>query len=337
MQAVSEIKVINRKIRSTRLLSALLAGLIVLSAILIGSNPLQLSIITIFLFAGVHNFMEFRYFAARMPVRWGRSKLFYTVGIIGVLILTFAYLSIFFAFHNWLWSFETGTFLLGFWNTGLILWVAWLVYLRGRQRPKSDWSWAFAAGFALSAIAWLVPNYFALSLVYLHPFIALWFFDRQLRRSKPDWQKSYRLFLALIPVILALMYLLFANAPHLPEQNALEARIAQHAGSGILPMLSSHFLVAAHVFLETIHYSIWILFIPLIDRRAIPWRLSEIPLIINKNGYPKLILTALFISFILVLVLWFGFSFDYATTRDVYFAFAIAHVLAEFPFLIKML
>jgi len=28
---------------------------------------------------------------------------------------------------------------------------------------------------------------------------------------------------------------------------------------------------------------------------------------------------------------------DYATTRDIYFAFAIAHVMAEFPFLIKML
>jgi NADH-quinone oxidoreductase subunit I len=32
-----------------------------------------------------------------------------------------------------------------------------------------------------------------------------------------------------------------------------------------------------------------------------------------------------------------GFAIDYTTTRDVYFAFAIAHVLAEFPFLIKML
>lgn len=28
---------------------------------------------------------------------------------------------------------------------------------------------------------------------------------------------------------------------------------------------------------------------------------------------------------------------DYTTTRDIYFALAILHVLAEFPFLIKML
>ena len=35
--------------------------------------------------------------------------------------------------------------------------------------------------------------------------------------------------------------------------------------------------------------------------------------------------------------LWIGFSIDYTTTRDIYFAFAIAHVMAEFPFLVKML
>jgi hypothetical protein len=35
--------------------------------------------------------------------------------------------------------------------------------------------------------------------------------------------------------------------------------------------------------------------------------------------------------------LWLGFSIDYATTRDVYFTIAIAHVLAEAPFLLRML
>jgi hypothetical protein len=35
--------------------------------------------------------------------------------------------------------------------------------------------------------------------------------------------------------------------------------------------------------------------------------------------------------------LWCGFAANYTTTRDIYFAFAMAHVLAEMPFLIKML
>jgi len=43
------------------------------------------------------------------------------------------------------------------------------------------------------------------------------------------------------------------------------------------------------------------------------------------------------VSLLFVFAFWLGFAVDYATTRDVYFAFAIAHVLAEFPFLVKML
>jgi hypothetical protein len=39
----------------------------------------------------------------------------------------------------------------------------------------------------------------------------------------------------------------------------------------------------------------------------------------------------------LVALLWIGFSANYAVTRDVYFAVAIAHVLAEAPFLLRMI
>ena len=104
-----------------------------------------------------------------------------------------------------------------------------------------------------------------------------------------------------------------------------------------MPSVSSHFLVATHVFLETIHYAVWIVLIPLIDRRAIPWKLSEIPLFANARGFPKVVIAAIAVSLLLVAALWCGFAVDYSTTRDVYFAFAIAHVLAEFPFLVKML
>jgi len=46
---------------------------------------------------------------------------------------------------------------------------------------------------------------------------------------------------------------------------------------------------------------------------------------------------ALALGALAVVVLWGGFMVDYTTTRDLYFAFAIAHVMAEFPFLIKMM
>lgn len=307
------------------------------AAIVIGVFPLQMSITTIFLFAGIHNFMEFRYFAARMPLRWGRSRVFYSVGIGGVIALATMYLTLYFASGNWLWSENTWATFAAVWNTAFVLWLAILFYLRGRQRPKSDWSWAFPAAFLLAALAWLVPQYWSLTLVYVHPFVAMWFLEREIRRTKPEWLRAYHFCLASIPVFLFGMWLALAGQPNLSEESNLFWRITQHAGSQILPGVSSHLLVATHVFLESIHYFVWILLIPLVDWKAIPWKLGEIPLFAGKNGFPKLVIGAIAVSIALVVALWSGFAVEYTTTRDVYFAFAIAHVLAEFPFLIKML
>lgn len=334
---MQEIRAKRFELTSAHVLLVAFVGSCALCATLIGSFPLASSIATIFLFAGVHNFMEFRYFAARMPVRWGRSKLFYSVGIGGVVVLAAAYITLYFSSGNWLWSLDSWRTTTASWNTAFILWLGVLFFLRGRQRPQSDWSWAFPVVFGLAALAWVVPHYWSLALVYIHPFIAMWFLERQLRRTKPEWLRAYHCCLATIPVFIGALWLAFANVPNLPNDTNLFWRITQHAGSDILPGLSSHFLVATHVFLETIHYSVWIVLIPLVDKRAIPWRLSEIPLFANANGFPKLVIALLIVSILLVAVLWGGFAVDYTTTRDLYFAFAIAHVMAEFPFLIKML
>jgi hypothetical protein len=307
-----------------------------IGAALIGSFPLQLSIVTIFLFAGPHNLMEFRYFAARMPVRWGRSGLFYSVGIGGVVVLTAAYLMLYFASGNWLWSLESWQIYAAVWNTALIVWVGALFYLRGKQRRR-DWSLAFAAAFFLAGLAWIVPQYWSLALVYLHPFVAMWFLERQIRRSRPEWLRAYHLCLLSIPVFLLLLWTLLAGRPNLSQETNLFWRINQHAGSEILPSISSHLLVATHVFLESIHYFVWLPLLPLVDPRAIPWRLKEVPMFANSNGMPKLFAAFLAFSVLVSIALWFGFAIDYTTTRDIYFAFAIGHVLAEFPFLVKML
>lgn len=308
-----------------------------LAAVLIGSFPLAASIATIFLFAGVHNVMEFRYFAARMPLRWGRSKLYYSVGIGGVIVLAAAYLTLYFASGNWLWSEQSWAMFAAVWNTAFVLWLGVLVYLRGRQRPKSDWAWAFPAAFLLAALAWLVPQYWSLALVYIHPFIAMWFLERQIRRTRPEWLRAYHWCLASILLFLVGLWFSLAGQPNVSEETNLFWRIAQHAGSQILPGVSSHLLVATHVFLESIHYFVWILLIPLVDWKAIPWRMSEIPLFAKNGGFPRLVVAALCVAVLLTITLWAGFAVDYTTTRDVYFAFAIGHVLAEFPFLIKML
>lgn len=307
-----------------------------LAALAIGGFPLQASILTIFLFAGVHNFMEFRYFLARMPVRWGRSAVFYSVGIAGTAVLTASYLAIYFLGGNWLWDLVSWQLAVSFWNTAFILWVGFLFYLRGRQKPRSDWGLAVAAALFVAGLQWLAPQYWSLSLVYLHPLIALWFLDRQMRRSRPEWLGAYRIALASVPAFLLILWFSLSSRPDLPSDSNLFWRIAQHAGGGLIGV-STHFLVGSHVFLETIHYAVWIILIPLTDPRAMPWKFNTIPFFANRAGFPKLALLGLSVSAILVLVLWTSFALDYSTTRDVYFAFAIAHVLAEFPFLIKML
>lgn len=332
-----EVRSRNFELTSAHLLFGAFVFSCAIAAILIGSFPLAASIVTIFIFAGVHNVMEFRYFVARMPMRWGRSRLYYSVGIGGVVVLTIAYLTLYFASGNWLWG-ETGWAIYSaLWNTAFVMWIASMFWLRGRQRPKTDWSWAFPIAFFVSAIVWVFPLYWSLALVYIHPIIAMWFLERQIRRTKPEWLAAYHWCLASIPIFVAVLYFAFASQPNLPEDSNLFWRIAQHAGSQILPGISSHFLVATHVFLESIHYFVWILLIPLVDRRAIPWKLDEIPMFRGGGVLRRLVVFAFVFAILIVGLLWAGFSLDYTTTRDIYFAFAIGHVLAEFPFLIKML
>jgi hypothetical protein len=183
----------------------------------------------------------------------------------------------------------------------------------------------------------LAPDLFSLGLVYLHPLIALWFLERQLRRSRPEWLRSYHLFLAMLPLVVVAMIWLLAPTPSLASDNGLAWRITQHAGAELLPRVSSHMLVSVHVFLEMLHYIVWILLLPLLTAGGKLWDLKSIPLVRHSRGFPRLIIAALAIGVVMVMLLWAGFGFDYSATRDIYFALAIAHVLAEAPFLLRMI
>ncbi|MFN2414201.1 MAG: hypothetical protein ABR603_03565, partial [Pyrinomonadaceae bacterium] len=69
----------------------------------------------------------------------------------------------------------------------------------------------------------------------------------------------------------------------------------------------------------------------------LPWRASTVPLVRHRRGRPRLIRALLYAGAGVVLLLWLCFLADYATTRDLYFTFAVAHVLAEVPFLMRTL
>src|SRR5512146_3272052 len=118
---MQEIRQGRFELTSASVVALLFVSFCCVVAIVIGSFPLAASIATIFAFAGIHNFMEFRYFAARLPVRWGRSRNFYSIAIAGVVVLTALYLALYFSYGNWLWSYETWSVLSAAWNTAFIL------------------------------------------------------------------------------------------------------------------------------------------------------------------------------------------------------------------------
>jgi hypothetical protein len=314
-----------------------------LSAALASWLPLQLSVATVFIFAGPHNWFELRYFLMRLPVRFGKSRNFFVAAFAGIGLLTAGYVALPLAYHLTSWSSDAWSMVLASWNALLLLWLGLLIWLRGRNKHRRDWSWAIPAALGLSSLNWLAPELFSLAIVYLHPLVALLFLDRHLRRTRPEWLRTYHQCLVLVAVLLAGIVLQLMQTPALPDDNGLFWRITQHSGAQLLPGVSSHLLVSVHVFLELLHYGVWIVALPLIvpatirAKRNPVWEVKTVPIARHPRGFPKLVGAALLLGAFVVAALWLGFSIDYSTTRDIYFTVAIAHVLAEAPFLLKML
>lgn len=313
------------------------AALIALAATLAGWMPIGFSIATVFLFAGPHNWMEARYFLSQMPARWGPLRAFFLTGILGVLVLTlfFAALPHLGRAGRWTsahWDIASAT-----WNSAMFAWIALLVMLRSRQNPRRDWGWISPILFTLIACVWLWPQPWELAMVYLHPLVALWFLDRVIARRRPAWQRGYRAILLLIPLALVILWIRLADAPAFVGQDMLTLRITQQAGAGLLQTLSPHALVATHTFLETLHYGVWIVAVPLIAMRGRALDLTAIPLARRATAWRWGVGGVLGIGAVVVFALWASFISDYSMTRDIYFTIAIAHVLMEIPFLLRTL
>jgi hypothetical protein len=308
-----------------------------LAAFLAGWLPLGFSIVTVFLFAGPHNWIEARYFLTRLPPRWGRLRPFFLTAFAGVLGLTAAFAALPWLTDRLGWSDSAWYVAQATWNSALALWILALVLMRSRQNPRRDWGWTAPVAFVLMALTWVSPNLWGLGLVYAHPLMAFWILDRELKRSRPHWRPAYHLLLTVVPLLLALLWWRLADTPDLPGTDALTARITQHAGAGLLGGVSSHLLVATHTFLEMLHYGVWVVVIPLVAFRSAPWKPREIPLARRSPLWARAVVAILVLGGLLVLTLWGAFLADYPLTRDVYFTAALLHVLAEVPFLLRAL
>lgn len=309
----------------------------IVAAFCAGCFPLQYSIAIVFLFAGPHNWIEARYFLTRLPPKLGRLRRFFSVAAGGIVLLAVAHAAIPFASSAYDWSRSTWMFALAAWFSVLVAWTLWLILLRSKQGPRRDWSNAIPFGFLIISLSWLYPTQCLLSLVYLHPLVGLWVLDRELKANHPNLLTTYRSCLSVVPLCVLGLCASFAGSSELPIQDELSMWIVNQVGANQISFLSSHFLVATHAFLEMLHYAVWLVAIPLASGRVFSLDWASMPLARRSGNGRRLITGLLSAGAMLVVVLWVAFCLDYTVTRQVYFQVAMLHVLAEIPFLLRLL
>lgn len=322
----------------TALWPALIMALLVSSAwSLAALAPIGFSIAIVFLFAGPHNWLEARYMLQRMPARWGALWRYFALGIGGTLLLSGGLAALSLTARGGLIDGVGIMLALSVWNTLLVAWIVSLALLRAGQNPRRHWPWILPVGLIVIGLAWLAPLLCSLALVYVHPLMSLWFLDRELARTRASWHPVYRAMLIALPLLLVAMWILLARSPHLLGDDALADAITAHAGAGILNGVSTHLLVSTHTFLEMLHYGVWIVAIPSLRLRRWPWQLDDVPLARRSVAWRRAVLGVVIAGAAVMLLLWLAFAADYPLTRDVYFTIATLHVLAEVPFLLRLL
>ena len=305
-------------------------GLLTALAIACAAWPAGMAVAVVLLCAGPHNWCEARYFLSRMPARWGPLRPYFIVGIGGVALLATAFIALAVVSVR---AESATSLMLSAWHTALVGWVAWLVVLRQRQPPARDWRWLVPPALLVLAIAWAAPVWASIGLVYLHPLLALVFLERELAVRRVPWHGAYRTGLAVVPLAVAGMW--WSVSPIEAASLSIRPEAAQ-AGAFLLPDSVAGAVLATHVFLESLHYLVWIVAIPL-TTAAVPWDLRRVPLAARSAGWRRSLTYTLIGGAALVTVLWIAFGIDYETTRQLYFTVAIVHVLAEVPFLIRLL
>lgn len=312
--------------------------LLLISALISSFAPIAFSVATVFLFAGPHNWIELRYFLSRLPSRFGPLRGFFLTSITGVLVLGAAYASLVYSAREHFLDYDPAIVLFRFWIVAFHIWLAVLVSVRGSGLKPARL--AILAAIATSALAGIcAPLYFGLALTYLHPLVGVWILDRELKRSRPQWIVPYRMVVAFSSVVLAVMIAQLFGTASLAADTNLSLQITRHAGSFLLPDLSSHLLVSVHTFLEMLHYGVWLLAIPIATQLFAKRKFDvlKMPFTRNSSRLQKLISMVFIGSSAAVVALWFSFLNDYSATRDLYFTIAVFHILAELPFLMWLL
>ncbi len=317
----------------------LAVSFLVLSAGLSAFFPVAVAAGAVFLFAGPHNWVELRYFLSRLPSRFGPLSIFFSGSFSGVCLLGLSYALLTVSAHSQYLAYESALQFFQGWILCFYGWLALLVISKKKAFKKGSLKKALILFSCLLALSIWQPLAFGLALVYLHPLAAICILDREIQRSKPAFLKTYRKIVVLAFLILICMVFRLWPEPNISESSQLNLQITRHAGSFILPWLSTHLLVSLHSFLELTHYAVWLLAIPVFstlfkNRKYDP---LSMPVSRKRPLFQKLFAAVFIASNLTLFLLWTMFINDYSATRDLYFTVAVFHILAEIPFLIWML
>src|SRR4051794_22495842 len=135
-QAALDLPLVSEPLASSRWFALATLTLAAAAAFLAGWAPLGFSVVTVFLFAGPHNWIELRYFLSRLPARWGRLRGFFLFSFAGVFGLTASFAALPWLGERWGWNEGAWLTALAVWNSVLLVWIAVLVQLRSRQNPR---------------------------------------------------------------------------------------------------------------------------------------------------------------------------------------------------------
>lgn len=304
--------------------------------------PIGVKVLAVLLLAGPHNWLEFRFFLSRLPARWkgGNERSFFLLSFAGVALLAGAYIPLMLSLYAGTIEWNFARELYRWWATSVCLWTAALFLLAGRasigaksKHLKGLYLPLMAIGaLALSGFAVTQPIYFGVALVFAHPLVSFAILDREIARHRPQWLFGLRCGFALVPVLIGSFWW-HLQGLSFTTQGAIAEHIVRQTGAPSLPFMSSYFLLSSLVFLDLLHYAVWMIAIP---KSSAGWKGLQPRSFPVITRFPKLKLPVQIVfaaTSLMVLFLWCAFSSDYVATSQFYFVFAIAHVLAEIPFL----
>lgn len=310
-----------------------LVAIVAVAAAVSAAAPMPVALLSVFAFAGPHNWFELRYLLGRLPARLSPFRAYFLTAAAGVVLLSVGSMLL-------VWrgrAASAGVPWASIWISGVAAWVWVLLVVRAREIHRRAPGWVAPVLMMVAAVGWWAPAGVGVALVYIHPAVALWFLDRELRGRHRADRSAYRRSLWLIPAAVVAIWIAGPPAVAYAAGGAgVVAAVGRQTGADVFGTAFGGRLIATHVFLELVHYGVWIAIMPMVAIRGPVFGRAGIALWRRAGRSARLVAAALLGAGFVVAALWIGFTVDYRATRDLYFTLAIVHVLVEVPALIRL-